>query len=71
VLQGGSVHAVRELVSATGMSGALNGFGLPTDRLIEIVRFAPATRPGRFTVLDASRPDGTALRAAIEKVTQF
>jgi glycerol-1-phosphate dehydrogenase [NAD(P)+] len=71
VLQGGSVHAVRELVSATGMSGALNGFGLPTDRLIEIVRFAPATRPGRFTVLDASRPDGAALRAAIEKVTQF
>lgn len=61
-LQGGDVAAVRESIVAVGMKGALNGFGLGADRLAEIVAYAPATRPGRFTVLDRDRPPRAALR---------
>lgn len=64
-LQGGDPAPIKELIAATGMNGALGGFGLSTDRLVEIVRFAPATRPGRYTVLDADRPDSAALRTAV------
>lgn len=51
-LQGGDVAQVRELIDAAGMTAALAGFGIPTARLAEIVKNAPATRPGRYTILD-------------------
>jgi glycerol-1-phosphate dehydrogenase [NAD(P)+] len=64
-LQGGDVQAVKELIRQTGMNGALAGFGLPPQRLADIIKFAPATRPGRFTVLDAERPSARSLRALL------
>ncbi|MBJ7353480.1 MAG: iron-containing alcohol dehydrogenase [Thermoleophilaceae bacterium] len=67
-LQGGDVAAVREMIAAVGMKGALSGFDLGADRLAEIVGFAPATRPGRFTVLDRDRPSVTALRGLIAQL---
>jgi glycerol-1-phosphate dehydrogenase [NAD(P)+] len=65
-LQGGDVAAVRETIASVGMKGALNGFDLGATRLAEIVSYAPATRPGRFTVLDRDRPSGADLRDLIE-----
>jgi glycerol-1-phosphate dehydrogenase [NAD(P)+] len=67
-LQGGDVDAVREIITAVGMKGALSGFGLGAERLSEIVAYAPATRPGRFTVLDRDRPSGADLRDLIQKL---
>lgn len=65
-LQGGDVDAVRLALDEVGMKSALCGFGIAPARLAEIVAWSPATRPGRYTVLDAQRPSGSALRSAIE-----
>jgi hypothetical protein len=35
-----------------GMERAVGGFGLSEAQIVEAVRAAPATRPGRYTVLD-------------------
>jgi hypothetical protein len=59
---------VREIIAAVGMKGALAGFDLGAARLAEIVAYAPATRPGRFTVLDRDRPSGADLRGVLEKL---
>lgn len=65
-LQGGDVGAIRESIAAVGMKGALSGFDLGAARIAEIVAYAPATRPGRYTVLDRDRPSGADLRALLE-----
>ncbi|MGK2878985.1 MAG: iron-containing alcohol dehydrogenase [Solirubrobacterales bacterium] len=67
-LQGGDVEAVREIIAAVGMKGALTGFGLGAARLSEIVSYSPVTRPGRFTVLDRDRRSGAELRDLIQKL---
>lgn len=64
-LQGGDVAAVRASIEAVGMSGALSGFGLAPDQLAEIVAHAPATRPGRYTVLDRDQPTRDQLRESL------
>lgn len=64
-LQGGDVDQVRDLVAAAGMKNAVSGFGLPADRLAEIVKAAPATRPGRYTILDHEPLSGRELRAEL------
>jgi glycerol-1-phosphate dehydrogenase [NAD(P)+] len=64
-LQGGDVGAIRASIEAAGMKGALNGFGVGATRLAEIVAYAPATRPGRYTVLDRDRPTAAQLRDII------
>ncbi|MBI2691107.1 MAG: iron-containing alcohol dehydrogenase [Solirubrobacterales bacterium] len=67
-LQGGDVDAVRESIAAVGMKGALTGFDLGAARLAEVVAYAPATRPGRYTVLDRDRPSGAELRTLLEEL---
>jgi len=67
-LQGGDVEAIRESIAAVGMKGALSGFGLGAARLAEIVAYAPATRPGRYTVLDRDRPTALQLRDTIAEL---
>jgi glycerol-1-phosphate dehydrogenase [NAD(P)+] len=64
-LQGGDVELLRESISAVGMKGALSGFNLGTERLAEIIAYAPATRPGRYTVLDRDRPSGAELKTLL------
>jgi glycerol-1-phosphate dehydrogenase [NAD(P)+] len=68
-LQGGDVAAVRANLAAAGLRGALTGFGISSARLAEIVAYGPATRPGRFTVLDEGRPPGPRLRVLIDDLT--
>lgn len=65
VLQGGDVEEIRGLVLAAGMKTAAGGFGLSPDRLAEIVKAAPATRPGRYTILDHEPLSGRELRAEL------
>lgn len=67
-LQGGDVEAIRESIAAVGMKGAVTGFGLGAPRLAEIVAYAPATRPGRYTVLDRDRPTAPQLRDIIAEL---
>lgn len=67
-LQGGDTTRVREMLDAIGMKAALSGFGLEPARLAEIVAYAPATRPGRYTVLDRDRPAGASLRELVESL---
>lgn len=64
-LQGGDVDDVRDLVAAAGMKNAVCGFGISVERLAEIVKAAPATRPGRYTVLDHEPLSGRELRAEL------
>ncbi|MFY9487087.1 MAG: iron-containing alcohol dehydrogenase [Solirubrobacterales bacterium] len=67
-LQGGDLHAARELVASAGMTAALSGFGIEAGRLAEIVKSAPGTRPGRFTVLDHEPLSTRELRAELVAV---
>jgi glycerol-1-phosphate dehydrogenase [NAD(P)+] len=67
-LQGGDVEPLRESISAVGMKGALSGFDLGPARLAEIIAYAPATRPGRYTVLDRDRPSGAELKALLAEL---
>lgn len=67
-LQGGDTARVRATLDAIGMKAALGGFGIDPARLAEIVAWAPATRPGRYTVLDRDRPAGAELRELIESL---
>jgi glycerol-1-phosphate dehydrogenase [NAD(P)+] len=68
-LQGGDVEAARNQLSQAGLTAATSGFGLPAARLAEIVAYAPATRPDRFTVLDQRRPPAGKLRELIAQIT--
>ncbi|MBK5230535.1 MAG: iron-containing alcohol dehydrogenase [Thermoleophilia bacterium] len=65
-LQGGDVELVRGLIAGAGMTAALAGFGIPTARLAEIVKGAPATRPGRYTILDHEPRSARELRAVLD-----
>ena len=65
-LQHGDVHRVQKLVEAAGMTSALNGFGIGTSRLAEIIKSAPGTRPGRYTVIDHERLTSRELRAELD-----
>jgi glycerol-1-phosphate dehydrogenase [NAD(P)+] len=64
-LQGGDTAFVRDQIAQAGMTGALNGFGLPVERLADVVKYGPSTRPGRFTVLDRERQSARDLRKLI------
>src|SRR5204863_167299 len=47
---------------------ALQGFGLAQPELAAVVRAGPATRPGRYTVLDEADLSDAALQAVLEEV---
>jgi glycerol-1-phosphate dehydrogenase [NAD(P)+] len=49
---GVDVERVREMYRRVGLPTDLDGAGLDRSTLIEAVRLAPSTRPGRTTVLD-------------------
>ncbi len=68
LLQGEDWRPARECMAAAGMASALEGFGLTTDQWADLVRAAPATRPGRYTVLDELDLSDDVLRFAIEEV---
>jgi glycerol-1-phosphate dehydrogenase [NAD(P)+] len=51
-LQGEDWQALRGFMVDAGMERAVRGFGLSKGEIVAAVRTAPATRPGRYTVLD-------------------
>lgn len=65
-MQGDDSEPTMKLLASAGLNGALTGFGLTTDRLAEIVKFGPSTRPGRYTVLDRDRPSAQEIRALVD-----
>lgn len=67
-LQGGDVGEIRRLLEAAGMTAALAGFGIPTARLAEIVKSAPGTRPGRYTILDHAPLSTRELRLLLDRL---
>ena len=67
-LQGADTSELRALMLSAGMDRAARGFGLPPEALIEAVRAAPATRPGRYTVLDEADLGDASLRAVLDEV---
>ena len=50
------------------MERPLRGFDLPTAALVEAIRTASATRPGRYTVLDQSDLSEATLRPLLGEV---
>ncbi|MFY9263922.1 MAG: iron-containing alcohol dehydrogenase [Solirubrobacterales bacterium] len=64
-LRGGDVDRAREMVASAGMTAAVAGFGIAPARLAEIVKCAPGTRPGRFTILDHEPLSTRELRAEL------
>lgn len=70
-LQGGDALAVKDLLRGAGMTGALTGFGIGAERLAEVIKFAPATRPDRYTVLDRDRPTAKYLRGLITELLEL
>jgi glycerol-1-phosphate dehydrogenase [NAD(P)+] len=51
-LQAEDWRALKTFMAHAGMERAVGGFGLSEAQIVEAVRAAPATRPGRYTVLD-------------------
>ena len=51
-LQGEDWQALRQFLLAAGMGHSATGLGLDQERILAALRAAPATRPGRYTVLD-------------------
>lgn len=68
MLQGDDEQPIVEMLRSAGMTSAIDGFGLDPDRLVEVVKYGPTTRPGRYTVLDRDRPAASELRAVIESL---
>jgi glycerol-1-phosphate dehydrogenase [NAD(P)+] len=67
-LQGEDWAALREFMLSAGMERAARGFDLPEDALVEVIRKAPSTRPGRYTVLDEADLGEPSLRALLAEV---
>jgi glycerol-1-phosphate dehydrogenase [NAD(P)+] len=65
-LQGGDPGRIRSLLAEAGMQRTVDGFGLPVERLVEIIRNAPSTRPDRYTVLDLADPSSRELRLIVQ-----
>jgi glycerol-1-phosphate dehydrogenase [NAD(P)+] len=51
-LRGDDWQALKAFMADAGMERAVRGFGLSEEQVVGAIRAAPATRPGRYTVLD-------------------
>jgi glycerol-1-phosphate dehydrogenase [NAD(P)+] len=66
--QGADWRSLRDLMLTAGMERAVLGFSLAEEEIAAAVSAAPATRPGRYTVLDEIELDGPALRGPVQEV---
>lgn len=64
-LQGGDPGPIRSLLAEAGMQRTIDGFGLPVERLVEVIRHAPSTRPERYTIFDLAKPSSRELTALL------
>jgi glycerol-1-phosphate dehydrogenase [NAD(P)+] len=62
----GEPPSVRAFAEAVGMLTTPEGFGVGRQQFLEAVRQAPATRPGRWTLLSRMLQDDDALEAAYD-----
>jgi glycerol-1-phosphate dehydrogenase [NAD(P)+] len=69
-LQGEDWRAVKRLMIEAGMQSAAAGFGLSNEQIVSALRAAPATRPGRYTVLDDVELSGRFLEPLVAEVLQ-
>jgi glycerol-1-phosphate dehydrogenase [NAD(P)+] len=67
-LQGADWRSLRAFLAAAGLTNAIAGFGLESEQLATVVREAPATRPGRYTVLDEASSAGLEMAAIVDEV---
>jgi glycerol-1-phosphate dehydrogenase [NAD(P)+] len=67
-LQGEDWGALRDFMLSAGMERAAAGFELPVRSLVETIRTAPSTRPGRYTVLDEVDLSARAVMRILEEV---
>ncbi|MBJ7347246.1 MAG: iron-containing alcohol dehydrogenase [Thermoleophilaceae bacterium] len=67
-LQGGDPGPIRSLLAEAGMQRTIDGFGLSVERLVEVIKYAPATRPGRYTVLDLANPSSRELKLLLGQI---
>jgi glycerol-1-phosphate dehydrogenase [NAD(P)+] len=64
---GVDVARVRALYERVGLPTSLAGFGVDRDTVAEAVRTAPATRPGRITVLDRLDRSDTGIHRLLDR----
>jgi glycerol-1-phosphate dehydrogenase [NAD(P)+] len=67
-LQGEDWRPIRSFVASAGMTAAARGFELGEDEVVAALQLAPATRPGRYTVLDEIELGDSALRPVVAEV---
>jgi glycerol-1-phosphate dehydrogenase [NAD(P)+] len=67
-LQGEDWRSLERLMREAGMKRAASGFGLSEEQVVTAVRAAPATRPGRYTVLDEIDLTESGLRPVVSEV---
>jgi glycerol-1-phosphate dehydrogenase [NAD(P)+] len=67
-LQGSDWRRLRDVLARAGLASALAGFDLGHQRLAELIRAAPSTRPGRYTVLDEADLSEAALVPVLEEI---
>jgi glycerol-1-phosphate dehydrogenase [NAD(P)+] len=67
-LYGEDTGAFRERLRKLGLPDEPSALGLSRDDVIELLMAAPATRPGRFTILEDQDLDRAAAAALIERI---
>jgi glycerol-1-phosphate dehydrogenase [NAD(P)+] len=67
-LQGEDWRGLRKFLAGAGMERVASGLGLGGDRILAALEAAPATRPGRYTVLDELDLDRAALARLVEEL---
>jgi glycerol-1-phosphate dehydrogenase [NAD(P)+] len=67
-LQGADWRSLRAFLAGAGMASAIGGFDLSRQQLAAAVRAAPATRPGRYTVLDETALSERELIGLVDEV---
>jgi glycerol-1-phosphate dehydrogenase [NAD(P)+] len=67
-LQGEDWRALRDFMLSAGMERPARGFDLPDELLVEVIRTAPSTRPGRYTVLNEADLSEASLRSLLAEI---
>lgn len=64
-MRGGNYKKCIEIFEKLGVPFHWKQFGFGIDEMVKIIRFAPKTRPGRYTVLSQKRPTSAFIKNAL------
>ena len=66
-LRGGDYKRIASFLKITGVPVTGRELGVPEEKMVEALVYAPKTRPGRFTILEDVKIDKKMARDALIK----